>query len=108
MQYDIINIVIIWLKFILLEGRGVTMSKGTNQKLKILYLMRILLEKTDEENTITLNEIITELGRYGISAERKSIYDDIEALRHYSIDIATRKKKLLIILWLIDFLRYQN
>lgn len=69
------------------------MAKSSNQKLKTLYLMKILLEKTDEENTITLNEMITELERYGITAERKSIYDDIEALRHYGIDIATRKTK---------------
>lgn len=69
------------------------MAKSSNQKLKTLYLMKILLEKTDEENTITLNEMIAELERYGITAERKSIYDDIEALRHYGIDIATRKTK---------------
>jgi len=64
------------------------MAKGVNQKLKILYLMKILLEKTDEENTLTLNEIIAELGKYGIAAERKSIYDDIEALRYYGIYIS--------------------
>lgn len=69
------------------------MAKSSNQKLKMLYLMKIFLETTDEENTITLNEMITELERYGITAERKSIYDDIEALRQYGIDIATRKTK---------------
>ncbi|HOV25663.1 MAG TPA: WYL domain-containing protein [Pseudobacteroides sp.] len=69
------------------------MAKSSNQKLKILYLMKMLLEKTDEENTMTINDMIAELERYGITAERKSIYDDIEALRHYGIDIATRKTK---------------
>lgn len=69
------------------------MAKSSNQKLKILYLMKMLLEKTDEENTMTINDMIAELERYGITAERKSIYDDIEALRHYGIDIATRKSK---------------
>ncbi|RCX12099.1 putative DNA-binding transcriptional regulator YafY [Anaerobacterium chartisolvens] len=69
------------------------MAKSSNQKLKILYLMKIFLEATDEDNTITLNEMITELERYGITAERKSIYDDIEALHQYGIDIATRKTK---------------
>ena len=39
--------------------------------------MKILQEKTDEENTMTVNDMITELEQYGISAERKSIYDDI-------------------------------
>jgi len=69
------------------------MAKGANQKLKILYLMKILMEKTDEDNTITLNEMIAELEKYGITAERKSIYDDIESLRQYGIDITTRKTK---------------
>jgi predicted DNA-binding transcriptional regulator YafY len=69
------------------------MAKSSNQKLKILYLMKMLLEKTDEENTMTINDMIAELERYGINAERKSIYDDIEALRYYGIDIATRKSK---------------
>jgi len=55
--------------------------------------MKILLEKTDEEHTITLNDMIAELERYDITAERKSIYDDLEALRQYGIDIATRKSK---------------
>ena len=53
--------------------------------------MKMLQEKTDEENTMTVNDMIAELERYSISAERKSIYDDIEALRHFGIDIVTRK-----------------
>lgn len=69
------------------------MAKSSNQKLKMLYLMKMLLEKTDEEHTITLNDMIAELERYDITAERKSIYDDLEALRQYGIDIVTRKSK---------------
>lgn len=53
----------------------------------------MLEEKTDEENTMSINEMIAELDRYGISAERKSIYDDLEALKHYGLDIASRKSK---------------
>ena len=34
------------------------MAKGNNQKLKIIYLMKILLERTDEKNSITMLEII--------------------------------------------------
>lgn len=63
------------------------MAKGVNQKLKILYLMKILLEKTDETHSITMQEIIASLSSYGISAERKSIYSDIESLRQYGMDI---------------------
>lgn len=63
------------------------MAKGNNQKLKILYLMKILMERTDEMHSITMSEIIAALKSYGISAERKSIYSDIENLRLYGIDI---------------------
>lgn len=69
------------------------MAKSSNQKLKLLYLMKMLLENTDEENTITINDMILELELYGITAERKSIYDDLEALRSYGLDIASRKSK---------------
>lgn len=69
------------------------MGKSSNQKLKLLYLLKMLNEKTDEDNTMTINDMITELDRYGITAERKSIYDDLEALRNYGLDIASRKSK---------------
>ena len=52
------------------------MSKGSNQKLKISYLSRIMLEQTDDEHGLTLQQILKELERYGVTAERKSIYDD--------------------------------
>lgn len=63
------------------------MAKGTNQKLKLLYLLKIFLEKTDEEHSLTMSEILEALKGYDVPAERKSIYDDIEALRLYGVDI---------------------
>ncbi len=68
------------------------LAKGTNQKLKLIYLMRIMLEETDEEHRLTMPEIISELYKYDISAERKSVYNDIEALKYYGIDIQSEKK----------------
>ena len=67
--------------------------KLSHQKLKLLYLMKILLEKTDEEHTLTVPEMISELAKLGISAERRSIYDDIEYLKLFGIDICTKKSK---------------
>jgi len=63
-----------------------------NQKLKILYLMKILLEKTDETHSITMPEIIAALQVYGINAERKSIYTDMENLRLFGMDIIGEKE----------------
>ena len=51
------------------------MAKGTNQKLKLIYLMKIMLEKTDDKHGLSLAEIITELERYEVTAERKSLLD---------------------------------
>lgn len=69
------------------------MPKSSNQKLKLLYLKKIMQEKTDENHPITVPQIITELARYDIQAERKSIYDDLEALRVYGLDIECVKSK---------------
>lgn len=69
------------------------MPKLANSKKKLLYLMDILLEQSDEENPITLAEIIERLGQAGIEAERKSLYADIELLREYGLDILTKKQK---------------
>jgi len=41
------------------------MAKSSNQKLMLLYLLKMLNEKTDEENTMTINDMIAELVRYG-------------------------------------------
>lgn len=64
---------------------------GQFQKLKILYLMQILLEDTDESHPLTAQELIAALGQRGIDAERKSIYSDIEALQMFGLDIVQKK-----------------
>ncbi len=68
------------------------MPKGTNQKLKLLYLMKIFLEQTDDDHALTTPELIAALETYGITAERKSIYNDIDALQDYGLDIVERKQ----------------
>ncbi len=67
--------------------------KHSHQKLKLLYLMQILLEQTDEEHTITVPQMISELAKLGISAERKSIYDDLEYLQLFGLDICSNKTR---------------
>jgi predicted DNA-binding transcriptional regulator YafY len=69
------------------------MPRSQGQKLKLLYLMKILEEKTDDQHALTVGELIEALGRYDIAAERKSIYDDIEALRLFGLDIETVRSK---------------
>lgn len=61
------------------------------QKQKLLYLRRIMLEKTDENHGLTSSEILAELAAYGIQAERKSLYDDLQVLEKFGMDICKTK-----------------
>lgn len=63
------------------------------QKAKILYLLKILMEETDEEHGLTLKEIAAKLAGYGIPAERKSLYTDLDELEKFGIDIVRTKDK---------------
>ena len=63
------------------------MAKRSGQKLKLLYLMKILLEQTDEDHGLTISQLAQKLEEWGVSAERKSLYDDLETLRVYGLDV---------------------
>ena len=63
------------------------MAKSENQKLKLIVLRDILLRKTDEEHPMSTKELIRELEKEGIKAERKSIYSDIEALEGLGLEV---------------------
>ena len=59
------------------------------QRLKILYLARYLMNETNEEHPVSIADMERDLKGYGISAERKALYKDIEALRVFGLDIIT-------------------
>ena len=63
------------------------MARSYQQKLKILCLLKILKEETDEKHPLTTTQLIERLLAYGIQAERKSIYNDIAALEDFGVDI---------------------
>ncbi len=67
------------------------MPKGTNQKLKLYYLYKILHDKTDDNHSLTMPEIRQYLEGYDVSADRKSLYDDISALRDLGFDVIGEK-----------------
>lgn len=67
------------------------MSKGANQKLKLLYLTKIFREQTDEEHMLTIAEITEKLSAYDVSADRKTLYTDFEELRHFGLDIISQQ-----------------
>ncbi|MBR0429072.1 MAG: WYL domain-containing protein [Lachnospiraceae bacterium] len=64
------------------------MSRGTNQKFKFTYLMRVMLEKTDDDHALTMSQIMEELDKYDVTAERKSIYADFQDMtERFGIEI---------------------
>ncbi len=69
------------------------MPRSANQKLKLLVLLRYLQRQSDEKHPVTLAQMIEELARWDISAERKSLYDDLEALRSFGADVVAVRGK---------------
>ena len=63
------------------------MAKGTNQKFKLYRLAEIMLENTDEDHYIMMPEIMEKLAAYDITADRKSIYQDLRDLEMLGIEI---------------------
>lgn len=63
------------------------MPKGTNQKFKLYRLAQIMMKKTDEEHYITMPEIKEALAEYDITADRKSLYNDLRDLEILSIEV---------------------
>ena len=62
------------------------------QKQKLPLLERLLLRETDEDHGLTLEEIIGALAREGVSAERKSLYTDLDVLRDCGMDIISSRR----------------
>ncbi|MBP5495453.1 MAG: WYL domain-containing protein [Lachnospiraceae bacterium] len=69
------------------------MPSGKNQKLKLCYLTQIMLSKTDEEHHLTMPEIQGYLEDCGVTADRKALYKDMEALKILGIDVIGQKTR---------------
>ena len=69
------------------------MAKTVTNKLRTLYIMDALLEKSDENNRLATKELLEMLENNGITADRKSIYDDIDTLQTWGMDILYTKEK---------------
>jgi len=69
------------------------MARSEKQKLKLLYIVKILMQNTDENHYLSMQELLSQLESYGVLAERKSVYSDIHLLQEFGYDIDTRKSK---------------
>ena len=63
------------------------MARQSGQKAKLLILRDFLLRNADEEHPVSTAALIAELARHGVSAERKSIYTDMETLVEQGVDV---------------------
>ena len=63
------------------------MARSPRQKQKLLLIREYLERYTDEEHPVSTGELIEYLAGRDVSAERKSIYDDMETLRAFGVDV---------------------
>lgn len=66
--------------------------KGDHQKLKMLYLVKIFTEETDDQHALTMAQIIEKLNSCGVNADRKTLYQDFEELRTFGLDINAQQE----------------
>jgi len=69
------------------------MAKGANQKKKLFCILELLQRESDEEHPVTTERMIEYLAANAINAERKSIYDDVQALQELSFDVISCGRK---------------
>lgn len=69
------------------------MAKSQFQKAKLIYILEMLRENTDEEHAMSTKDIIAKLDGYGIHADRKTIYADVEELVNMGYDILKRDSR---------------
>ena len=63
------------------------MPKDNKQKIKLLCLMEILRQETDEAHPILTSQICKRLGDYGISCERRTVGMDIKVLNDHGFEV---------------------
>ena len=78
------------------------MAAGINQKLKMLYLCKILSEETDQEHGLTAQEIIDKLDAYGVNEDRKTLYRDLAELDRFGMEILSRQTGRTVLYHLND------
>lgn len=61
--------------------------KGKHNKIKLLYLAKIMREQTDENHKLSTYDVIDELAKYDIEVDRKTVDTDMNNLSDFGMDI---------------------
>ena len=67
------------------------MPAGDNQRLKMLYLVKIFTEETDDKHALSLQQIADRLESCGVNADRKTLYKDFAELEKYGLEILSEQ-----------------
>ncbi|MDO4182165.1 MAG: WYL domain-containing protein [Coriobacteriia bacterium] len=68
------------------------MSGNANGKLRVLYIMQMLQEETDEEHGLSMTTLIKRLRAKGLPVDRKTVYTDFATLREFGFVINTYQR----------------
>lgn len=69
------------------------MPKRPNQQGKLLVLLDILRQETDEEHPLSVPALLEQLEQRGVTAERKSVYDGLHTLQDQGYDVVLQRGK---------------
>lgn len=69
------------------------MANTANQKLRLLYLLKLFIQKTDLCSGLTTNQLLDELANVGIDTQRKSLYRDFKSMRQFGLLIEQNKSR---------------
>ncbi|MEG2015177.1 MAG: WYL domain-containing protein, partial [Clostridia bacterium] len=67
------------------------MSKERFQRTKYLRIMEILQQESDADRPISTNDLIAKLGKFGISIDRRTLYEDIVVLNELGYEVFCKK-----------------
>lgn len=68
------------------------MPKPANQRIRLMMLLNLLREETDEQHPLSVPTIVKRLADKGVTIERKSVYDYLDALQSLGYDILFRHR----------------
>ena len=75
------------------------MPRNKMQRAKLLYIKQFFEEMTDDDHPATIRDIIAYLEKNGVPAERKGIYDDLDALAEFGMDVRDEDGKPGVYRW---------
>ena len=77
-------------------GEDKTMNEGKTNKIKLIKILEILRQETDEEHYMESSELIQKLGKMGVKVDRRTLAKDIELLNEFGYEIIVEKTTLVI------------